>query len=100
MTLTVAKEGRTLLSTINTLLAAGLPRSRKKSLENEVFSRLGNFIFSQGNLEKKMKKEMGRKVRDFFKNPKELIDLKQASENYINCKHFIFRNIPYLIFMV
>ena len=31
------------------------PRSVKKNLENEFFSRSGNFNFSQGNLEKVVK---------------------------------------------
>ena len=45
-----------------------LPRSGKKFLENEKFSRSGNYIFSQRNL-KKNEKSHG-KVREFQNFPK------------------------------
>ena len=59
----------------------------------------GNFIFSQGNLEK-MKKSQG-KVREFKHFPKKLLVNRLLKIIFsINCKQFIFRNIPILIFMV
>ena len=44
---------------------------REKSLENEIFSRSGNFNFSHGNLEKRIKSQ--GKVREFEKFPKKSI---------------------------
>ena len=45
---------------------------REKVLENEKFSRSGNYIFSQGNLKKKKKKSHG-KVREFKNFPKKML---------------------------
>ena len=75
----------------------------------QVREKSGNFIFSQGNLEK-MKKVMEKSGN--FKNFKIIAsklasgfplissNIREGMFPNINCKQFMFRNIPFLIFMV
>ena len=50
------------------LMCSGLPRSGKKFWKILVREKSGNYIFSQGNLKKKM-----RKVREFQNFPKKML---------------------------
>ena len=77
---------------------------REKILEKcknfQVREKSGNFIFSQGNLEK-MKKSHG-KVREFQNFPKKLIGFWKFYFLYIasNIRKVMLLNIPFVIFMV
>ena len=70
---------------------------REKVLE--VREKSGNYIFSQGNL-KKNKKSHG-KVSEFQNFPKKML-VNRLLEILVSiiCKQFMFRNIPFLIFIV
>ena len=82
---------------------AGLPRSGKKFWKMKNFPGQGkvrDYIFSQGNL-KKMKKKVMEKSGNFEKISKKML-VNRLLEILVSiiCKQFMFRNIPFLIFMV
>ena len=65
----------------------------------KVREKSGNYIFSQGNLKKN---EISHgKVREFQNFPKKML-VNRVLEILLSiiCKQFMFRNIPFLIFMV
>ena len=90
---------------------SGLPRSGKKFWKMKNFPGQGKVreLHFQSGKFKKMKKSHG-KVREFQNFPKKMLvnrlleifasNIRKGMFLNINCKQFMFRNIPFLIFMV